>query len=240
MSIRQRHRGATLALLVQLAIVRGALRVPDAGAVVPTKTAKPQLAAVSSKYAAADAYCIISDELPEYRKEDYLYDSALFSVPVVVPFVSYFSYPLVQQIYHQTIDILSGRTWYAVDGGASRIFDLLPVTNGIVVPSVSVAFGTLTAITIQTLRQRQISIRAALNKESCALRNLHSACRAVFAGDAYDKERLQINVLLGEYCTRLIFESRLGVDLDVLERLGASDSEVYPSPWVHHTASPTL
>ena len=88
------------------------------------------------------------------------------------------------------------------------------------------AFGTLTAITIQTLRQRQILIRAALNKESCALRNLHSACRAVFSGSAYDRERLQTNVLLGEYCTRLIFESRLGVDLDVLERLGASDSEL--------------
>ena len=90
----------------------------------------------------------------------------------------------------------------------------------------SVAFGTLTAITIQTLRQRQISIRAALNKEACALRNLHSATKAVFSGPSYDRERLQVNTLLGEYCTRLIFESRLGVDLDVLERLGASDSEL--------------
>ena len=213
-------------IVLQLWIASGALRPPTNGIGKVVPTPKTQLGAVSSKYAAADAYCIVSDELPEYRRQDYLYDSALFSVPVVIPFLSFFSYPLVQKVYHEIIDILSGRTWYAADGGASRIFDLLPVTNGIVVPSVSVAFGTLTAITIQTLRQRQISIRAALNKEACALRNLHSATKAVFSGPSYDRERLQVNTLLGEYCTRLIFESRLGVDLDVLERLGASDSEL--------------
>ena len=81
------------------------------------------------------------------------------------------------------------------------------MTNGIVVPSVSVAFGTLTAITIQTLRTRQITICAALNKEACALRNRHSATSAVFAGPAYDRERLQINTLLGEYCTCLLYTS---------------------------------
>lgn len=204
------------------------LSAPFAVSLQPLKptTPKPQLPELSSYVESADNYCIVSDELPEFARQDYYIDALLFSVPAVVPFFSFFAYPVVQRVYHASLDILSGRTWYAVDGGASRVFDLLPVTNGIVVPSVSVAFGTLTAITIQTLRQRQISICAALNKESCALRNLHAACRTVFADAAYDRERLQTNVLLGEYCTRLIFESRLGVDLDVLERVGASDSEL--------------
>jgi len=37
---------------------------------------------------------------------------------------------------------------------------------------------------------------------------------------------LQLNLLLREYVTRLIFESRRGIDLEVLARIGASDSEL--------------
>ena len=53
----------------------------------------------------ADNYCLISDELPVYSKEDYLYDAALFSVPVVVPFCAFFTYPVVQKIYLSLIHI---------------------------------------------------------------------------------------------------------------------------------------
>ena len=102
-------------------------------------TPKPQLPELSSYVESADNYCIVSDELPEFARQDYYIDALLFSVPAVVPFFSFFAYPVVQRVYHASLDILSGRTWYAVDGGASRVFDLLPVTNGIVVPSVSVA-----------------------------------------------------------------------------------------------------
>ena len=124
------------------------------------------------------------------------------------------------------VDLLSGKTWYAVDGGASQIAELLPVTNGIVVPSVSVAFGTLTAVTIQSLRQRQIAIRALLNKEACAVRSLYAACMAAFAAPACAAERSQITMLCRQYCTRMIYESQLGIDLEALDRLGASDSEL--------------
>ena len=224
-----------LALLVaHLALARSALQAPipiapglRAGTLQKPALVPPRLRAASPRLGVSDdAYCIVSDELPQFAREDKIFDALLLASPVIIPFVSFFSYPMIQKLYHEALDMISGRTWYLVDGGASRVFDLLPVTNGIVVPSVSVAFGTLTAITIQTLRTRQITICAALNKEACALRNLHSATSAVFAGPAYDRERLQINTLLGEYCTRLIFESRLGVDLDALLTTGASDSEI--------------
>ena len=76
-------------IVLQLWIASGALRPPTNGIGKVVPTPKTQLGAVSSKYAAADAYCIVSDELPEYRRQDYLYDSALFSVPVVIPFLSF-------------------------------------------------------------------------------------------------------------------------------------------------------
>lgn len=227
-STSRRRRWSGRCCCVQLLL----LGLPAACALRPSNSilSKPKVQRpllTPNQLAQAEDYCYLSDELPLYRKEDYAYDAALLAVPVLVPFASFFSYPLVQKIYHFTADALSGFTYMTMrDGGASQIAELLPVTNGIVVPSVSVAFGTLTAITIQTLRQRQITIRALLNKESCALRNLHTASRAVLAGAPYDRERLQTNLLLGEYATRLIFESRLGIDLEVLERVGASDSEL--------------
>lgn len=197
---------------------------------------KPTLSMQNDVLTNADDYCFLMDELPLYSKQDQIYDAALFSVPVLLPLVSFFSYPIVQQVYHKTANLLSGPMNSVREGGALQIAELLPVTNGIVVPSVSVAFGTLTAITIQTLRQRQITIKTILNKEACALRNVHSCTRAVFSGVAYERERLQTNLLLREYVTRLIFESRLGIDLDVLERVGASDSELDGLTEVLYTA----
>ena len=196
-------------------VVMGLLQPP------PQRSSAPQ-----SNAAFSDQYCLLPDVLPETQIQDKLYDGTLFSVPFFTPVAAYFLYPFVQRAYHDGVDMLSGHTWYGQYGGALQIAQLLPVTNGLVVPSVSVAFGTLAAVTIQSLRQRQISIRALLNKEACALRSLHAASRCVFAGTHFDAERMRINILLREYCTRLIFESRLGIDLEALERLGASDSEL--------------
>ena len=97
-------------------------------------------------------------------------------------------------VYRVVLDVISGST-YNVQNLDAFIADLLTVTNGIVVPSVSVAFGTLTAITIQSLRQRQISIRALLNKEACGVRSLYAASKAVFAGAPFQRERVQLALL---------------------------------------------
>ena len=97
--------------------------------------------AVAAFHALVAKADVVIDET--YAADAQAYDAALFSVPAVVPLLAYNLYPLVMDAYHVVVDVISGKTWYSVDGGASRIAELMPVTNGIVVPSVSVAFGTL-------------------------------------------------------------------------------------------------
>ena len=53
-----------------------------------------------------------------------------------------------------------------------------------------------------------------------------AAMMSAFAGRSSALERLQLSLLMRQYCVRLIFESRVGIDLEQLERLGASDSEI--------------
>ena len=202
---------------------------------VLVRRSRPPLASAVEDSLSMEDYdgCLVPEQQPSREEASWrgitygsAYDAALFSVPAVVPLLAYNLYPLVMDAYHVVVDVISGKTWYSVDGGASRIAELMPVTNGIVVPSVSVAFGTLTAITIQSLRQRQISIRALLNKEACTMRSLHSSTSAIFKPSAFELERFQLALLMRQYLSRLIFESRNGINLQQLERLGASDSEV--------------
>ena len=47
-----------------------------------------------------------------------------------------------------------------------------------------------------------------------------------FCSEQYRPELLRGLLLLRQYTTRVLLESRVGVDLKQLERLGASDSEL--------------
>ena len=63
---------------------------------------------------------------------DTLFDGFLLSVPLVVPLFAFVLYPQVTMVYHFVVEIIFGKF---VGDRAAQVAELLPVTNGIVVPS---------------------------------------------------------------------------------------------------------
>lgn len=156
--------------------------------------------------------------------------------PFAVPLVAFVGYDSVISATTWFVDTFSPGQWSAVDGGASQVQMIQPTMNGIVVPTVSIALATLSAATIQTLRQRQVSLRACLNKEACLLDLLTSALTTILDGPHRVDERHEALRLAGEYARRVIGESSRGVDLKLLERVGAADSELRGLSRLLHTS----
>lgn len=185
-------------------------------------------------------------------------DSAFYSaVPlVIIPIVAYFLYENVALAFTFFVDFIDvGRTWHPADGKAYQIAILTPTINGIIVPTISILFGTLVSSTVSTLRGRQLSIRSHLNQESCAIRTLESALLHLSETDdnsprsisgsgnsGEDGVRQQLprrppfidtttrRLLLGRlesYLSRLISESRPGTPGTTrLVGVGSADSEI--------------
>ena len=134
--------------------------------------------------------------LPDYQGEveeiaqNPAFEVVLRLTPVVVPLSMALLYSEIVKVFHFAADVLAGNSWRAVDGGLSQTAALEPLINGIVVPSCSVALGTLTAITISSLRLRQIQLRALLNKEACQIRAMLAMLESQFCGEQYRPELL--------------------------------------------------
>lgn len=116
----------------------------------------------------------------------------------------------------------TGRQWIAVDGGAYQAKIIAPAVNGVVIPSISILFATLISNTVSSLRQRILDIREAINMEAGDLRVLTTMV------DAYPDncEKAKCRSYLIQYVSRLIAESRPGVNVNSLEPTGM-DSEMY-------------
>ena len=153
-------------------------------------------------------------------------DAALLVAPILLPIVAFFSFEFDVKFLHEVLEVISNNKWVQVDGGLSRSAALLPVMTGTVLPCVSFALGTLTATTISTLRARQVSLRTELNTEACLIRNVHSGLESMFPPDACSVERAKGALLLRQYCTRVILESRSGINMAKLERQGAANCEL--------------
>ena len=109
-----------------------------------------------------DEGCLVPDdqnELKVMEEQNSAYELALAWTPVVVPACAALTYGNVMEVYHFTVQTLSANTWSSADGGVSQTAALVTLVNGIVVPSCSVALGTLIALTISSLRLRQIQLR---------------------------------------------------------------------------------
>ena len=110
-----------------------------------------------------DEGCLLPDKQQEVQdlveEESPAFELALMWTPVVVPLGAVLTYGNVMEVYHFTVQALSSNTWAPADGGVSQTIALVPLVNGIVVPSCSIALGTLIALTISSLRQRQILLR---------------------------------------------------------------------------------
>lgn len=133
---------------------------------------------------------------------------------------------------------------HSVIGDEAKLLELTqvtltPATNGVVVASCAIALGTLTSVTVSSLRQRQLVVRSCLNKEACEIAMLTSAINAMLgpplnqAGVKKTKSsewnpvmHLQALQLLREYCARVLVESSLLADASKLQEQCISETEL--------------
>lgn len=179
---------------------------------------------------AADG-CLVPEIDEDHELDDFEASAEIGSIlltvaPVILPIVAAAYFPAEVAAVHNFLDFISTGKWFEVDGGQSRTAALLPVLTGIVLPSVSFALGTLTASTISTLRARQVTLRTALNSEACLVRSVLSATESLFPRSESPHERERAALLLRQYCSRVILESRRGIDLELLAYQGAANSEL--------------
>ena len=149
--------------------------------------------------------------MPDSFKDEDLflrqYATVLTIVPILAPFIAFLGYDYAVALYHNVITF--GQSWYAVDGGELEAALLIPVVNGIVLPSISIVLGTLVSSTLSVLRNRQVIIRECLNREVADLTTLASAIDAIFGRYVEDVDtRGRMLLLLRQYIERLILESR--------------------------------
>ena len=163
-------------------------------------------------------------------------DQVLFIAPIVIPIVASLFFKQEVELMHEFLEWCAQARWVQVDGGLSRTAALLPVLTGIVLPAVSFALGTLTATTISTLRARQVQLRVELNTEACLIRSVLSAIESLFPAEYYSAERSKAALLLRQYCSRVLVESRAGINLEQLARQGAANSELDGLTFLLHHA----
>jgi hypothetical protein len=127
----------------------------------------------------------------------------------------------VARLFDVFINVLAyERKWVPADGGAYQAKIIAPAINGIVVPTISILFATLTSNTISSLRQRQIDIHTCLNSEAGDLRVLSMLV------DAYpmNSQKVRCREYLDQYTSRLIAESADSKTSKVM--YGSTDSEM--------------
>lgn len=172
--------------------------------------------------------CLVSDtdsSLPVIRisADADSIDVIIKWVPILSPVIAFFTYEITAEVFDSMIEYISDRTWVAVDGGQYQTQIITPAVNGIVVPAIALLFATLISNTINTLRQRQLDVRTALNMEACEMRTLQSVV------DSFPKcitEQNHLREYLIQYASRLIAESKPGVRIIDLEFSGSIDSEL--------------
>eukprot|EP00929_Paragymnodinium_shiwhaense_P024768 TRINITY_DN15141_c0_g2_i1.p1 TRINITY_DN15141_c0_g2~~TRINITY_DN15141_c0_g2_i1.p1 ORF type:complete len:471 (-),score=41.56 TRINITY_DN15141_c0_g2_i1:391-1803(-) len=164
---------------------------------------------------------------PVERVNDVIKGTAVFVLPVAGPFTAYVFWREILALVHSFL------------GDERSLLELTqmtlnPTTNGIVVASLATALGTLTSITVWTLRQRQQDLRANVMKEatesSMFATNLNSKMNlemdGAIAAEADPALYVQIVVLLRQYVARLATESSKRADINKLEGMNVISTEL--------------
>lgn len=141
------------------------------------------------------------------RDFDFIEASQFLSL-VVPPIVAFVTWPMVADAI---ATLLNGQNAaQPVDGNLFAVQLLRPTVNGVVLPTLSVSLGTLLATTINVLRNRQVDIRAALNKEACELRLLRAALLGAYGTAQHGGRRAEALDLVRAYSARIVAESSPG------------------------------
>jgi len=83
---------------------------------------------------------------------------ALYTLPPALGVTSFWLYTDISKAFHELIDVASGHSWTVADGGKFMADIVRPILNGPVTLSLSILLGTLVAMTISTLYQRQLTL----------------------------------------------------------------------------------
>ncbi|KAJ8601789.1 hypothetical protein CTAYLR_006810 [Chrysophaeum taylorii] len=143
--------------------------------------------------------------------ETALFDTALRVLPFASPLAAFASYETIAKTTRVALDFLGQRqTWTSADGNAYEIAILTPTINGVVMPAISIALGTLATTTISTLRQRQLDVRERLNRELGEIELLRATIGALDDADfrARRNQTKRATILLRDYVSRVIQECR--------------------------------
>ncbi|KAL9187986.1 hypothetical protein ACHAXT_006364 [Thalassiosira profunda] len=150
------------------------------------------------------------------------FDLGLRYIPFIMPLLAYSTYEPTAKLFEKIVEVISNNNWVAVDGGQYQAEIITPAINGLVVPSIALLFATMTANTINTLRQRQQQIRTSLNTEANDLRMLATMVDSLPSELRDVKNHLREYLI--QYASRVIAESRPGLTV-VAEFIGSMDSE---------------
>lgn len=95
----------------------------------------------------------------------------IYLIPIIVTISAFNLYHLTASGLHSVVQ-RSHSSWISVDGGAYLADIIAPAINGPVLTSISILLGTLTAITISSLYDRQNQIRSCVVAEFEEIRQL--------------------------------------------------------------------
>ena len=99
----------------------------------------------------------------------------LLLTPAVTSSLAFIYYKTTSESFHIFVDVTSGHTWSAVDGGEYLTDLITPALTGVVASFISLLFGTLTSMTVGNLYVRQATMSKLLSDtfEDLRLLELH-------------------------------------------------------------------
>jgi hypothetical protein len=138
-------------------------------------------------------------------------------IPPTVPVLAFFYYDVVVESFQKGVKFISRNTWLSDGAREPSIFSAL---NSIVIPTSAILYATLTATTVNALRQRQQKIREALNMETSELKILQGLLEYL-----PDERQDRFRYYMVQYILRVIDECSPIINLNGLESKGM-DSEI--------------
>jgi len=169
---------------------------------------------VRSSMAATD---FANDDKRSRSTKEGEYDKILFAFSFIPPVLAFFFHDDIAKSVAYFFDFFGFRG-SNVDGNAFATNLLRPTINGVVVPATAIVLGTLFATTVNVLWNRQLRLRANINKEVGELRLLRRAIFGCFGTAQHSKRRAAALGLLLNYTRTLIVETQID-GMDRLEEI---------------------
>jgi len=150
-------------------------------------------------------------------KTPYSYASEIFNYLPVSAIFAYFSFPETQRGFKALVNTMAAnKNWHDADGGHYRLDLLLPPTNSIVVPMMSLLFAILVGSTVTSFRTRMLCVDSSLNHESNDLETLARLVGSISRTPQPTPQASRLsanfvrtcNILIIQYCTRICEECR--------------------------------